>query len=371
VADDYYELIGVDRDAPADEIKKAYRKRARELHPDANPDDPAAEAEFKKVAEAYEVLSDPEKRSRYDQFGSASGPGIGGDPFGGGGLGDLFDAFFNTGGAGQRGGSRGVSNRGVDLEVVADLELADTVHGVAQEVTVRTAIACDTCEATGAGPDATTSSCGQCSGTGQIRQVRQSILGQMVQTSVCPTCAGEGQTISDPCPACHGEGRRVEDRTYTVDVPPGVAHGTTLRLSDRGAVGPRGGPAGDLYVEVRVSRHEVFSRDGEHLLADLHVAATQAALGAVVDFETLDGAIEVEIPPGSQTGKIFTVRDKGIPHLRGRGRGGLALTLIVDTPSELDEEQAELLRQLAELRDESVRVPGEGGLFSKIRSAFS
>lgn len=371
MADDYYDLLSVDRGASADEIKRAYRKRARELHPDANPDDPAAEAEFKKVAEAYEVLSDAEKRSRYDQFGSAGGPGLGGDPFGGagGGLGDLFDAFFNMGG--NQGGGRGASNRGVDLEVVAELDLEDTVHGVAKDVSVRTAVTCDVCEATGAGPGSEVTVCEQCSGTGQIRQLRQSILGQMVTTSACPTCGGEGQIVSNPCDSCHGEGRTVEDRTYTVDIPPGVAHGTTLRLTDRGAVGPRGGGAGDLYVEVRVRKHAVFTRDGEHLFADLHIAVTQAALGAVVEFETLDGSVEVEIPPGSQNGQIFRVREKGIPHLRGRGRGHLALTLVVDTPSDLDEQQADLLRQLAELRDEPVRAPGEGGLFSKIKSAFS
>lgn len=373
MAEDFYDLLGVERNASADDIKKAYRKRARELHPDANPDDPAAEAEFKQVAEAYEVLSDSDKRSHYDRFGSSGGPGMGGggDPFGGGaGLGDLFDAFFNMGGQGG-GGGRGPSNQGVDLEVVAELDLEDTVSGVARDVSVRTAVSCEPCDATGASPGSDSSSCAHCSGSGQVRQVRQSILGQMVTTSVCPICAGEGRIVADPCTECSGEGRKVEDRTYTVDIPPGVAHGTTLRLTGRGAVGPRGGQAGDLYVEVRIRQHPVFVRDGEHLLAELHVAATQAALGAEVNFEAIDGAIDVDIPPGSQTGKIFKVRDRGIPQLRGRGRGQLVLTLIVDTPAELDEEQAELLRQLAELRGESVKEPGEAGLFSKIRSAFS
>lgn len=374
MAEDFYDLLGIDRSASADEVKKAYRKRARALHPDANPDDPAAEAEFKRVAEAYEVLSDPEKKARYDRFGSADGPGgMGGDPFGGAGgagLGDLFDAFFNMGGGGG-GGGRGAPNHGVDLEVVAELDLEDTVAGVARDVAVRTAVACEPCDATGAGPGSKSSSCAQCSGTGQVRQVRQSILGQMVTTSVCAVCAGEGRTVSDPCNECNGEGRTVEDRTYTVDIPPGVAHGTTLRLTGRGAVGPRGGQPGDLYVEVRIRKHSVFVRDGEHLLAELHVAATQAALGAEVAFEAIDGVIDIDIPPGSQTGQVFKVRDRGIPQLRGRGRGQLILTLIVDTPADLDEEQAELLRQLAELRGESVKEPGETGLFSKIRSAFS
>lgn len=363
---DFYDLLGVSRAAGPDEIKKAYRKRARELHPDANPGNPAAEAEFKQVAEAYEVLSDQQKRARYDQYGSADGPTMS-DPFGGGGLGDLFDAFFNMGG----GGNRAASNRGVDLEVVAELDLVDTVKGVAKEVSVRTAVSCDTCEATGAAPDSETATCLQCSGSGQIRQVRQSILGQMVTTSICPRCGGEGKTVSKPCVDCHGEGRRVEDRSYTVDIPAGVSHGTTLRLSGRGAVGPRGGAAGDLYVEVRVRPHPVFRREGDHLLANLHITFAQAALGATIGFDTLDGRTEIEVPQGAQTGSVITVRDRGIPRLRGRGRGDLVVSLVVDTPRDLTEEQADLLRRLAELRGEEVRSPDEGGLFSKIRSAFS
>jgi molecular chaperone DnaJ len=367
---DYYDLLGVPKGASAEEIKKAYRKRARELHPDANPGDPEAEAEFKQVAEAYETLSDDQKRSHYDRFGSNGNGGFGGgDPFGGGGLGDLFDAFFNQSGGGR--GGQPTANRGVDLEVVAELELEDTVHGIAKDVTVRTAIPCGTCEATGSSAGSESETCTQCNGAGQIRQMRQSVLGQMVTTSICPTCNGEGQTISNPCGDCHGEGRRVEDQTYTVDIPAGVANGTTLRLTGRGAVGARGGGAGDLYVEVRIKKHSVFTRDGEHLLADLHVAATQAALGATLSFDAIDGPLEVDVPAGSQTGKVFLVRDHGVPHLRGRGRGNLALTLVVDTPVDLDEEQAELLRQFADLRGEPVHDPSEGGLFSKIRSAFN
>lgn len=367
---DFYELLGVERSASADEIKKAYRKRARELHPDANPDDPEAEALFKQVAEAYEVLRDDSKRANYDRFGSANGPGGfggGGDPFGGG-LGDLFDAFFNNSGGA---GGRPARARGVDLEVVATLELEDTVRGAAKTVTVRTAVACGECDATGAAPGSGIETCTQCEGAGQIRQIRQSILGQMVTTSACPRCAGEGQVIAEPCRTCSGEGRTVEDRDYTVDIPAGVAHGSTLRLSGRGAVGPRGAEAGDLYVEIRVSAHPVFQRDGERLLAELHVPVTQAALGSDVVFDGIEGPIDLSIPAGSQTGKIFTVRDGGIPRLRGRGRGDLLLTLIVDTPVDLADEEEALLRQLAELRGDSVNDPKDGKLFSKIKNAFS
>ncbi len=368
---DFYELLGVERSASADEIKKAYRKRARELHPDANPDDPEAEAMFKQVAEAYEVLSDDAKRANYDRFGSSNGPGGfgggGGDPFGGG-LGDLFDAFFNNGGGN---GGRAARPRGVDLEVVATLDLEDTVRGAAKTVTVRTAVACTECDASGAAPGSGVETCTQCEGAGQIRQVRQSILGQMVTTSACPRCAGEGQTIAEPCRTCSGEGRTVEDRDYTVDIPAGVAHGSTLRLSGRGAVGPRGAEAGDLYVEIRVKPHPVFQRDGDRLLAELHLPVTQAALGSDVVFDGIEGSIDLSIPAGAQTGKVFTVRDGGVPRLRGRGRGELLLTLIVDTPVDLSDEEDALLRQLATIRGDTVNDQKDGKLFSKIKNAFS
>lgn len=363
---DFYELLGVDRSASQDEIKKSYRRLARELHPDANPDDPEAEAKFKQVAEAYEVLSDPEKRARYDRFGTSGAAGGGGDPFGATGLGDLFDAFFNAGSRTDTG-----PKRGVDLEVVAGLTLEEAVAGAAKDVTVRTAVSCDTCEATGASPGSDVSRCEQCGGSGQVRQVRQSILGQMVSTSMCPRCAGEGVQIASPCDDCSGEGRRVEERTYTVDIPAGVGDGSTLRLTGRGAVGPRGGGAGDLYVQVQVAEHEVFLRDGDDLLAELHVPVTQAALGANVDFVTIDGHVAVDVPSGTVTGKVYRIRDGGVPKLRGRGRGDLLLTVIVDTPSDLTAEQEELLRQLAKERQEDVKDPGEDGLLGKFKSRFS
>lgn len=372
---DYYALLGVDRGASAEDIKRAYRKRARELHPDANPDDPSAEARFKEVAEAYEVLSDPNKRSRYDRFGTVNGPGsTGGDPFGGG-ISDLFEAFFNMGGGGGGGAGGGAGRRGpqrgVDLEVVVHLDLEDTVRGTQSDVTVRTAVACATCDATGAAPGSDASTCTQCNGAGQVRQVRQSILGQMVTTGPCPRCGGQGEVIATPCPDCAGEGRRVQDKTYKVDIPAGVAEGQTLRLSGRGAVGPRGGPPGDLYVEIRVRDHPVFRRHGDDLLADVHVAATQAALGASVSFDTIDGPEILRIAAGTQSGKVIRLRDRGVPRLQGRGRGDLLLTVAVDTPTDLSSEEEDLLRRLAQLRGEDVEPPGEGGFFSRIRSAWS
>lgn len=361
---DYYQILGVDRSASQDEIKRAYRRLARENHPDANPGDASAEARFKQVAEAYEALGDPERRARYDRFGS-SGFG-GGDPFAASGLGDLFDAFFNTGARAESG-----PQRGADLEVVANLDLEDVVNGVAKEVTVRTAVSCDTCEATGAAAGSSVTRCDQCGGTGQVRQVRQSILGQMVTTTTCARCSGEGMIVETPCQDCSGEGRLIRDETYMVDVPPGVATGSTLRLSGRGAVGRRGGGAGDLYVQIRINDHPVFSRDGDDLFAELHVPVTQAALGAKVDFAAIDGDVTVNVPAGSQTGGLFRFKDRGVPRLRGRSRGELVLTLVVDTPSDLTPQQEELLRQLAKERGEEVKAPGEDSVLGRLRSKFS
>lgn len=372
MATDYYELLEIERDASTDEIKRAYRIQARRHHPDANPGDAAAEARFKEVSVAYEVLSDPDRRRHYDRFG-ADGPQAGGDPFagfGGGGLGDIFDAFFGGGGGAGATAGRGGRAGGPDLEATVDVAFETAVFGGTEEVAVRTAVACETCEATGAAPGTEASTCGQCGGSGQVRQVRQSILGQMVTAGPCPVCRGAGQVIPDPCPTCDGEGREVTERTYTVDIPAGVDTGSTLRLSGFGAVGPRGGPAGDLYVQVRVQAHPRFARDGDDLIHHLHLPFTQAALGAVISFETLDGTEDLVVPRGTQTGKVFRLRGRGVPHVRGRGRGDLLVSAVVDTPTELDPEVEEALRRIAELRGEDVAPAGKGVL-GRIKSAFT
>lgn len=381
--DDFYEVLGVSKSASADEIKKAYLRLARELHPDANPGDSTAEERFKLVNLSYETLRDPERRRQYDMFGPAGLRGTGaagtggGDPFGGfgaggmGGFGDIFDAFFGGGMGGATSGSRTRTGprKGEDAEATVVIDFAEAVFGVHHELSVRLPQTCETCAGSGARPGTTPVTCSQCGGTGEIRRVRQSFLGQMVTASPCNRCVGTGEEISSPCVDCRGEGRRREERTFVVDVPAGVDEGSTLRLPGRGAGGIRGGPPGDLYVHLRVRPHPVMTRRGFDLLAVVHVAMTQAALGATVAFETLDGEEEITIPGGTQSGREIRLRGRGVPHLQSRGRGDLIVTVIVDTPDELTKEQDELLRRLAEVRGEEV-APHDAGLMSKLRSAF-
>lgn len=379
ITEDPYEVLGVYREATHIEIKAAYRKAARDSHPDANPDDPGAEARFKSVAVAYEILSDGEKRENYDRFGTVDGSA--GMPDGMGGLGDLFDAFFGGGGGGGfgagfgGGAARGRTGpqRGPDLETDLRLTFDQAVFGGAQELTVRTAVACETCEATGAAPGTSPKTCETCGGQGQVQTVRRSILGQMVTASPCPSCQGSGELIPSPCIKCDGDGRVVEEATLTVDVPAGVGDGSTLRLSGRGAVGARGGPAGDLYVHLKVAGHADLVRDGTTLHLEVPVSMAQATLGTEVEITTLDGTEELIVPAGTQSGWEHRFRGLGVPRLDGRGRdrgrGELVAHVVVVTPHELSDEQEELLRQFAELRDEAV-TPPKTGLGKKIRSAF-
>jgi molecular chaperone DnaJ len=376
--DDYYELLRVSRNASEDEIKKSYRKLARELHPDANPDDHAAGEHFKLVNQAYETLRDPERRRQYDMFGAGGprGSGGGGDPFSGfgnggnGGLGDLFDAFFSGGGtAAGRPGGRSGPRRGEDAEAVLELDFDQAVFGGERDLTIRLPMTCGTCDGRGARPGTSPKTCTTCKGAGEVRRVRQSILGQMVTASPCPKCGGTGEEIPSPCPDCGGEGRRIEEQTFTVDVPGGVDEGSTLRLTGRGAGGVRGGSPGDLYVHLRVRPHPTLARRGVDLLGDCHVSMTQAALGVHVPYETLDGVEEVAVHGGTQTGRQIRLRGKGVPHLQSRGRGDLIVTVVVDTPTDLSKTAEDLLRQLAAERGEPVAEP-EAGLRSRIRGAF-
>jgi molecular chaperone DnaJ len=376
--DDFYAVLGVSRNASADEIKKAYLRLARELHPDSSPDDPEKEERFKLVGLAYETLRDPERRRQYDMFGVSALRGGGGpadpfgagSPFGAGGFSDLFEAFFGGGMAGGGGArTRSGPRKGEDAEATVVIDFAEAVFGVQHELSVRLPQTCETCLGSGARPGTTPVSCSQCGGTGEMRRVRQSFLGQMVTSSPCPRCGGTGEQITSPCVDCRGEGRKREERTFVVDVPAGVDDGSTLRLPGRGAGGLRGGPAGDLYVHLRVRPHPSLARRGVDLLAVLHLATTQAALGVTVPFETLDGPEELVIPAGTQSGREIRLRGRGVPVLQGRGRGDLIVTVVVDTPTDLSKEEDELLRQLAELRGEPVAAP-DAGFMSKLRGAF-
>lgn len=382
MAEDFYALLGVGRSATDEEIKKAYRQLARELHPDTNGGNNAdAEERFKLVTVAYETLGDPQRRRRYDTFGperagasaGGGGPGGGGAGFGddifGAGIGDLFQSFFGGGGSFTTASRRAGPPRGPDMETVLELEFRSAVFGGSHEVELRVPVRCETCSATGARRGTSAEECSQCGGAGEVRRVRQSILGQMVTASPCNRCGGTGQEVRSPCPDCRGEGRRTEGRTYTVEVPAGVDNGSTLKVSGRGGAGPRGGPAGDLYVHLRVQDDERFSRQGNDLVGPLHIPLVQAALGAHISYETLDGAEDLVIPRGTQSNRTIRLRGRGVPDVGGRGRGDLIIQIVVDTPTDLTKEQEDLLRLLATARDEEV-APPDTGFLARVRDAF-
>ncbi len=350
---DYYELLQVSRNATAAELKAAYRRLAREHHPDANPGDADSEALFKQISEAYAVLSDPEARSRYDRFGHDGlngGAGFEGFDFD---LGSIFDSFFGQdpfSGSSRRGPSG--PPRGDDQEAVERLGFADAIFGTEITVNLRSAQSCENCDGNGASPGTTSSRCATCEGAGQVRQVRNSVFGQMVTAAPCPHCNGMGEEILDPCQDCRGAGVRTEKITHTLTVPPGVETGTILRATGRGHAGTRGGVSGDLFVHLEVLPDSRFQRDGTNLLAELKITMLQAALGATVSFETLDGIEEVTIKPGAQPGDVVRLRGLGVPRPDGRRRGDLHLYVKIEIPRKLTSEQINLLAQVAQQRGE-------------------
>ncbi|MBS42117.1 MAG: molecular chaperone DnaJ [Nocardioides sp.] len=362
---DPYELLGVDRDADADTIKKAYRKLARQLHPDVNPD-PATQEKFKEVSAAYEILSDPQKRAAYDRGGDPRG---GGFPGGAAGQGfsftDIMDAFFGgqAGGAGGGRGPRSRVRRGQDALIRLEVELAEAAFGVSREIKVDTAVVCTTCTGTGAAPGVEPITCETCRGAGEVAHVQRSFLGEVRTLRPCAACRGFGTVIPEPCRECAGDGRVRSRRTLTVKIPAGVDTGTRVQLGGQGEVGPGGGPAGDLYVEIHVAPHDTFTREGSDLHCTVTVPMTAAALGTTLSLPTLEADVEqgngsgvetafdLEIRPGTQAGHEEVLRGRGVPGLRG-GRGDLRVTVAVETPTRLDARQEELLRELAQIRDE-------------------
>ncbi|MDD2206193.1 MAG: molecular chaperone DnaJ [Aminobacterium sp.] len=371
--EDFYEILGVPRDASAADIKKAYRRLVRKYHPDANPGNAEAEEKFKKINAAYEVLSDSEKRAQYDQFGTVGDMPPGGSPFDGfGGMGDVFGDIFDNifgGGMGRRRSDPRAPRRGSDLEMRLTITLQDAALGIDHEVDIPRWETCSKCNGSGAEPGTSPETCSRCGGTGQVEVRQQTPFGQFVSVTPCPECGGTGQIIRNKCSECHGEGRVRKTHRVKVKVPAGVDTGTRLRIQGEGEAGLNGGPSGDLYFVINVDEHPVFKRDG----ADLHkketIAFPTAALGGVIHLETLiDGKEELDVPAGTQPGKVFRVRGKGMPKLRGgRGRGDLFVHVTIEVPTRLTEKQKALIEGLAKEMELEVK---DEGLFAKFKNIF-
>ena len=356
---DYYEVLGVSKSASDDEIKKSYRKLAKQYHPDMNPGNKEAEARFKEVNEAYEVLSDKDKRARYDQFGHAGvdpnfNPGAGG--FGGGfggfgdmdfDLGDIFSAF--TGGFGGGGGrARSGPQRGDDLRVSLTISFEEAAFGCEKEVTVSRTENCPDCGGSGCAKGTTAEVCPDCRGTGTVRTQQRTVLGTFSTTTTCPKCGGSGKLIHQPCPTCRGTGTARKQKKITVKIPAGIDNGQAISLRGQGSAGRNGGPAGDLYISITVRRHDIFRREGFDVYCEQPVTFLQAALGAELEIPTIDGKVKYDLPEGTQTGTTFRLRGKGIPSLNGRGRGDQYVTVFVEVPKNLNSEQREALRRFGD-----------------------
>ena len=365
---DHYEVLGVDRAATPEEIKKAYRKLARELHPDVNPSEDAAER-FKLVTHAYDVLSDPDQRERYDLGPQA---GFGGAGAGGFGFGDIFETFFGAAQGGRASGPRSRRERGQDALLRVEVELQEVVFGTKRNLEVDTAILCETCAGSCCAPGTKPVTCDICRGSGSIQRSVRSLLGNVMTSSPCGTCRGYGTVIPNPCPTCAGQGRVRAKRVVTVDVPSGVDTGMRLHLPGEGEAGPAGGANGDLYLEVKVKHHDIFSRNGDDLLATLEIQMTDAILGTTSTLPGLDGEVSIDIKPGIQSADIVTVKERGITRLRGGGRGDLKVGIQVVTPVRLNNKETQLIKQFAESRRPVAPEFShfQQGLFAKLRDRF-
>jgi len=384
MSEDFYDVLGVSRDASPEEIKKAYRTKATEYHPDVS-DDPDAQEKFKKIQKAKQVLTDEQKREAYDRMGhdryeqaekhgfdagEGGAGGMGGDPFGGmggmggGGLGDIFEQVFGGG----RGRGRSRPRKGRDLRTELRIDLEQAYEGVEKQFTVERPEACETCNGEGHPPDADARTCPECQGRGQVTQVQQTPLGRVQQTTTCRRCEGEGTLYSETCSDCTGEGYVRAEATLTVEVPAGIQDGQTLRMEREGAPSPDGGPAGDLLIDVLIDDHEEFDREGDDLRFRLPISFPQATFGDTVTVPTLSGSVELEVPKGTQSGETFRLEGKGMPRLRGRGTGDLYVTVQIVTPESLNEDQREALEAFAEAGGDEIEV--KEGFFEKIKRAF-
>jgi len=367
---DFYEVLGVNKDASPDEIKKAYRKLARQYHPDVNKDDPTAEGKFKEAAEAYEVLSDDQKRAQYDRFGHADPNQFGGGGAGGGAgfgdFGDIFDMFFGGGGGRQRNGPQ----RGQDLQFQMQIDFKEAAFGTEKTIEIPRYEECDTCHGSGAKPGTNVSTCQTCRGTGQQEQVVNTPLGRMVNRTTCRTCGGSGKKIEQRCGSCHGEGKVRKRKKIEIRIPAGVDTGNRIRVSGAGELGAKGGPPGDLYVVFVVRDHEFFEREGSDVYCEVPLTFVQAALGDEIEVPTIDGKAKLRIPEGTQSGTVFRLRGQGIPILNRSGaRGDQHIRITVVTPNKLNDRQKELLRELASTMGEETHEQSKS-LFERLKSAF-
>jgi molecular chaperone DnaJ len=368
---DYYESLGVEKNASEAEIKKAFRKMAHQYHPDVNPGNADAEAEFKEINEAYEVLSDANKRAQYDQFGHAAfgqggeggfSAGFGGADFSG--FGDIFDMFFGGGGQRRRG-----PIKGADLRYNLDITFEESAFGLERDINVPRMEKCGKCKGSGAAPGTSPATCTHCNGTGQVQYTQQTPFGRFVQSKVCDVCRGEGKMIEKPCPDCGGAGQVRKSRKIHVKIPGGVDTGSRLRVSGEGEPGERGGSHGDLYVYIKVKAHKMYKRDGNDVITEARISFPQAALGDILKVPTLDGKVELKIPEGTQSDTYFRLRGKGIPDVHGYGRGDHHVKVTVVTPAKLTDKQRELLKDFAETLGENP-AGVEKGFFEKVKDAF-
>jgi molecular chaperone DnaJ len=378
---DYYEILGVPKSAAADEIKKAYRKVAMEFHPDRNPGDKSAEEKFKEAAEAYEVLSDPDKRAQYDRFGHA---GVGGAAGRGGGMNmdDIFSQFgdifgddllgsFFGGGRSRGGGGRGRGTRGSNLRIKLRMNYEEIAKGAGKTVKVKKYVLCNTCSGSGAKDKGSVQNCATCSGSGQVRRVSNTFLGQMQTVATCPTCNGEGSTVTSKCGSCKGEGRVYAEETLNIDIPAGVQEGMQLSLSGKGNAGERGGPNGDLIVLIEEEAHAQLQRDGHNVVFDLHVSFPDAVFGASIEVPTIDGKAKIKIPAGTQGGRIFRLKGKGFPVINSYEKGDQLIHVNIWTPQQVSGEEKEMLEKMQKSKNfQPNPEKGEKSFFEKVREMF-